>query len=121
MRAISGISIPIVGGHTHVRFGDYVIRGVDGKFSSCTSDVFEARCVPVQAEALPRLTTEQASVLGAFTGELLGHFNDLRDYVERILGRPVRTYEMLLREVMDEIKEAARPDLMRILPHEVGE
>lgn len=73
---------------------------------------------PTPGDTLPRLTTEQAAILGAFTGVLLGRFEDLHEYIERILGRPVWTHELASPEVVEVIKVATRPDLMRILPEE---
>ena len=41
-----------------------------------------------------RLTREQAAIIGAYTGTLCGPFSDMHEYVEKIMGRPVETFEM---------------------------
>ena len=60
------------------------------------------------------LTSEEAAILGAFTGTLLGPFSELHDYVETILGRPVWTHEMASKEVAAEIRKAALPDARKL-------
>ena len=63
-----------------------------------------------------RLTKEQAAIIGAYTGILAGDFSDLHKYIERLLGRPVYTHEMVREVVMEEIKNKSREDFMSILP-----
>lgn len=63
---------------------------------------------------MTRLTSEQAAIIGAFTGVLAGPFSDMHAYVGRILGRPVFTHEFGSEAVTEEIKEAARPDFLAI-------
>lgn len=65
--------------------------------------------------SLTRLTREQAAVLGAFTGILMGPFQDLHEYAERIMGRPIMTHEFGSREVAAQLREAARDDLERLV------
>lgn len=67
-------------------------------------------------EETPRLTKQQAVIIGAMTGVLCGDFPDLHGYIEGLLGRPVMTHEMADETVMSKIKEAARDDFMAILP-----
>lgn len=64
----------------------------------------------------PSLTREQAAIIGAFTGILCGPFEDLHQYIEKVMGRPVWTHEMGDRETMERIKELAKPDFMMLLP-----
>ena len=61
------------------------------------------------------MTRHESAVLGAFTGILCGPFSDLHAYVETIMGRPVFTHEMGDQRIADEIREAARPDFLRIV------
>jgi hypothetical protein len=62
----------------------------------------------------PRLTKEQAAIIGAFTGISCGPFSDIHEYVEKLLGRPVWTHEFASKEMMEKIKEAARADFLAI-------
>ena len=64
---------------------------------------------------MERLTSEQAAVIGAFTGMLAGPFSDMHEYVEKIMGRPVFTHEMGNDAVAAEIKEKAKADFLAIV------
>lgn len=62
--------------------------------------------------SVPKLTKEQAAIIGAYTGFLCGEFADLHEYVERIMGQPVWTHQFpALRE---KIAEKARPDFLAL-------
>ncbi len=63
---------------------------------------------------MERLNSEQAAIIGAFTGYLCGPFSDMHAYIERIMGRPVWTHEMADKAVMEQIKEAAKPDFLAL-------
>ena len=64
---------------------------------------------------MERLTKEQAAIIGAYTGYLVGPFSDKREYVERILKRCVSTHEMGNDKVAAEIKEKSRADFLAIV------
>lgn len=64
-----------------------------------------------------KLTREQAAIIGAYTGYLCGPFDDLRQYAERKLGRPVDASDLPLvmhlaqgDPLVCELKDAARSD-----------
>ncbi len=63
---------------------------------------------------VPRLTKEQAAIIGAYTGISCGPFGDIHEYVEKKLGRPVWTHELAQPEMWERIKEASLPDLLAI-------
>ena len=63
---------------------------------------------------MDRLTSEQAAIVGAFTGYLCGPFSDMHAYIERIMERPVWTHEMADKAVMEKIREAAKPDFLAL-------
>lgn len=63
----------------------------------------------------PRLTRDQAAIIGAFTGVCAGPFGDVQEYAERKLGRPVWTHEFADKAVADEIREAARADFIALV------
>ena len=69
----------------------------------------------------PRLTKEQAAVLSAFTGVMMGPFHEFHEYVEGIMGRPVYTHEFASDEMSKAIKSAAWDDFMEIVRTEVGD
>lgn len=64
--------------------------------------------------AVDRLDKEQAAIVGAFTGFLASPLDELHEYVQRIMGRPVSTQELGLPAIAKEIKEAARTDFIKI-------
>jgi hypothetical protein len=59
---------------------------------------------------LTRITNEQAAILGAYTGILMGPFPELQEYIERKLRRPVLTHELADKATWEEIKKATRSD-----------
>lgn len=61
-----------------------------------------------------KLTRDQAAIIGAYTGITCGPFEDIHRYAERVLGRPVFTHEFARQTVMDELREAAKTDFMRL-------
>lgn len=61
------------------------------------------------------MTRHEAVVLSAFTGILMCDFQDMHEYIEKVMGYPVLTHEMGNREFMDEVKEATRSDFMEIV------
>jgi len=68
---------------------------------------------------LPRLTKEQAAIIGAFTGVCMGPFGDIQEYAERKLGRPIWTHEFASEALSAELKEVARGDILSIV-HEAA-
>jgi len=62
----------------------------------------------------------EAAIVGAYTGVLLGKFSDMHTYIEEILGRPVFTHEMGLREVADEIQKKSHDDFVALLVTDEG-
>ena len=60
------------------------------------------------------LTKEQAAIVSAYTGYLLGDFGTMHEYIEKIMGRPVWTHEMP--RLMDEIRERSRADFLSLTP-----
>jgi len=69
----------------------------------------------------PRLTPEQAAIIGAFTGIAAGPFSDIHGYAERKLGRPIWTHEFASKELSEELKDAAREDFIAIAAQEPSE
>ena len=65
---------------------------------------------------MTKLTRQQAAEIGAFTGVLCGPFEDLHEYVERIMQRPVFTHEMGNELTMAQIKERAEADFISLCP-----
>lgn len=65
---------------------------------------------------MTKLTKEQAAVITAYTGYLLGSFNDAHSYIEKLMDRPVFTHEMGSKEFMDELQLKAKADFIALSP-----
>lgn len=61
---------------------------------------------------MERLTREQAAIIGAYTGYLCGPLEDLHGYVEKKVGRPVYTHELVSLGASGKLKELARQDFI---------
>ena len=64
------------------------------------------------------MTRQEAAIVSAYTGVLIGDFSYLQYYVEKIMGRPVFTHEMGSKEIADEIKAASKEDFINITVEE---
>src|ERR1041385_6012732 len=54
-----------------------------------------------------------AVITSAYTGYLCAPvFSEMHEYIEKLLNRPVFTHEMASQELMDQIREAAKPDFL---------
>jgi len=60
------------------------------------------------------LTKQQAAIVSAYTGFLVGKFSGMHEYVEKLMDRPVMTHELGSEEFAAEIKKAARPDYVAL-------
>lgn len=69
---------------------------------------------------VPRLTKEQAAIIGAYTGITASNFSVIHEYAERKLGRPVWTHEFASKELTAELKDAAKADFLSIVYEEVA-
>ncbi|WP_375264190.1 hypothetical protein [Palleronia sp.] len=63
---------------------------------------------------LPRLTKEQAAIIGALTGIACGPFRDIHEYAERKLGRPIWSHEFGQTDLWVDLKRAAHEDFLAI-------
>jgi hypothetical protein len=62
----------------------------------------------------PRLTREQAAIIGAYTGFAAGNFADIQNYAEKVLGRPLWTHHFADKAVWEELREASKADFLAI-------
>lgn len=60
------------------------------------------------------MTKYEAIVVSAYTGFLMCDFNDMHEYIEKKLGRPVWTHEFADKSIWDEIREKVKPDFLKI-------
>ena len=62
----------------------------------------------------PRLTKEQAAVIGAYTGFAAGNFSHIQEYAEKNLERPIFTHEFASESLVKELRKAAKDDFLSI-------
>lgn len=60
------------------------------------------------------MTNKEAAIVGAYTGILMGEFEDLHEYIEKKMGRPVFTHEMGSKEFSKQLKEKSKSDFIKI-------
>lgn len=60
------------------------------------------------------MTKQEAAIVSAYTGIMIGDFSTLHEYIEKIMGRPVFTHELAMKEVVDEIKQLSKNDFVKI-------
>jgi len=58
------------------------------------------------------MTKNEAAIVSAYTGILIGEFSNMHEYVEKIMDRPVLTHEMGNKEIANEIKEKSKNDFI---------
>jgi hypothetical protein len=61
------------------------------------------------------MTKREGAIVGAYTGILVGKFEDLHEYIEEILGRPVFTHELSSDDVVKQITAASKQDFINLL------
>lgn len=64
------------------------------------------------SEVIKPLNKEQAAIVSAYTGFLVGSFSGLHEYVEKLLGRPIWTHQFP--DLADEIKEKSKQDFIAL-------
>lgn len=60
------------------------------------------------------MNKKEAAVIGAYTGVLMGDFQDLHIYIEDIMDSPVMTHMLGNKEFVAEVKDAAKLDFLDI-------
>jgi hypothetical protein len=60
------------------------------------------------------MTRQEAAIVSAYTGILIGRFSDLHRYIETLLDRPVFTHELADDSLFDKIKAKAKKDFISL-------
>ena len=60
------------------------------------------------------MTKEERIIVSAYTGVLMCDFDDLHQYIEKKLGKPIFTHELGDKLVWDAIKKATKEDFLRL-------
>lgn len=64
--------------------------------------------------AVPKLTKEQAAIIGVYSGISCGPFSDIHELAEKLLDRPIFTHEMAFPEIWDQLREKVKPQFLEI-------
>lgn len=62
----------------------------------------------------PKLTKEQAAIIGAYTGITCSPFSAIHEYAEKKLGRPIWTHQFGDEALAEELKAAAKEDFIAL-------
>lgn len=62
-----------------------------------------------------KLDKHQAAVIGAYTGVLSGPFEEMHEYITRVMGRPVFTHELADAEFVGKLKAKSKPDFLALV------
>lgn len=73
-----------------------------------------AHSEPVATTTAPRLTKEQAAIIGAYTGIVCGPFMDVHEYAEKVLGTSIGSSAFGMLMLAEQLKEAAKADFLAI-------
>jgi hypothetical protein len=62
----------------------------------------------------PKLTKEQAAIIGLYTGVTCGPFADIHELAEKLLGRPIFTHEFAKEDFVEDLKNKATDMFLEI-------
>ena len=60
------------------------------------------------------MTKQEAAIVSAYTGVLIGRLSAMHEYIEKILQRPVWTHELASKELTKQIKDKSKQDFCNI-------
>ena len=63
---------------------------------------------------MARLSRKDAAIIGAYTGFATGPFEDIQQYAEHVLNRPIWTHEFASTELVEQLRQAAKPDFIAL-------
>lgn len=60
------------------------------------------------------MTKQEAAIVAAYTGILIGNFSDMHKYAESKFKRPLFTHEFGNREIAEKLRELSKEDFISI-------
>lgn len=60
------------------------------------------------------MTKREAAIVSAYTGILLGDFEDMHKYIDEIMGRYVFSHELGEKAIVEEIKNRSTQDFLNL-------
>lgn len=67
------------------------------------------------------MTKQEKIIVSTYTGVLMCDFDDVHEYIQKKLGRPVYTHELADKGIQKEVKEKSREDFLEICNREESE
>jgi hypothetical protein len=67
---------------------------------------------------MKKLTTEQAAIIGAYTGFAACNFSHIHALAEKVLSRSIFTHEFASEKLCNELREAVKPMFLEICAEE---
>ena len=64
------------------------------------------------------MTKQEKIIVSAYTGVLMCDFDDVNEYIQKKLGRPVFTHELADKDIQKEIEEKTKEDFLEICNRE---
>lgn len=58
------------------------------------------------------MTRQEAAIVSAYTGYLIGSFDDMQQYVDKLVGYPTWTHMYASKEFTEKIRELSKPDFI---------
>ena len=60
------------------------------------------------------MNKKEAAIVSAYTGILIGSFDEAHQYMQKIMGRPLYTHELAFEGIVEEIKKKSWIDFINI-------
>lgn len=84
----------------------------DGSVQAASKEDFIA--IKVDDNDPNAMTEREAAIVTAYTGFALGDFGAAHLYMEEVMGHPIWTHELAVKEMWEAIKEKSRPDFLAL-------
>lgn len=60
------------------------------------------------------MTKNEAAIISAFTGKMIGRFSDMHEYVEKLFGHPVFTHMFADEDFVQKVKDLSYNDFIQL-------
>lgn len=60
------------------------------------------------------MTKNEAAIISAFTGIMVGRFSDMHEYVEKLFGYPVFTHMFADKDFVQKVKDLSYNDFIQL-------
>ena len=67
------------------------------------------------------MTKQEKIIVSTYTGVLMCNFDDVHEYIQKKLGRPVFSHELADKDIQKEIEEKTKEDFLEICSREEPE